>query len=1025
MAKRKSASTLAQPQPIPGVDDARIEAETTQLGELIWRRLAARQPSFFEQRWWDDRILAAAMNDESLKVQMFRFVDVLPRLKTHQSMTRHLQEYFDEIREHLPWAIQLVGFGVEQVAPNSILSRTLAFNARNNSQRIARRLMGGESTDDVLKTIHKLYRQGYLFSLNDLSSKVVSQTEADQYQQRYLDLLSSLGPEVSNWPAHTAYAHAAAVEGQPAVTAEIPQLQLSLKLSSLTSDFRPLDAQGTTRVVLERLRPILRLAIEQQSIVQIELEHSTTNRLILEIVQQVLSEKEFQSWADCGITLPAYLKTAESDLTALAAWIQKRGTPIRICLTKGDYWNQEIALAQSKSWPVAVFEEEWQIDENYEKLSRALIDQPELFKPVFAGQSLRSLCYVLAYAQARDLPRSQVELQLRYGLADEQAQAFAELGCRVRIDTPVGHHVKGMARLARHFLENSANDSFLRQGYSAEVSIEDLLMNPTVAGQTARVRKTSKMWTVPPQGFVNEPVTDFSIPAHREAMQGAIEKVEHQFGQTYSLIINGRREDTRQNLTVRSPSDKSKVLGLVASASPEQALAAIDSARRAFVRWSVIEASYRAEYLELIARELRQRRFELAAWQIFECGKPWAEADADVAEAIDFCNYYAMQMRELAQPQRFDIADEENAYFYRPRGVVVVISPWNFPLAVLTGMVAAALVAGNTVIIKPAEQASVTAAKLMEILQACGIPDGVVTFLPGVGEEIGPVLAGSPDVDLVAFTGSTEVGLTVNQSAAQVHAAAQSIKRVITTLSGHNAIIVDADADLDDAVTGVMESAFSYAGQKCSSCSRVIVIGEIYDEFIKRLVAATSDLKLARAEDPACQMGPVIDEESYKRLLAIIEDAKQTCEVILAMEAGSLAKKGYFVGPHILANIPSESRLNREEICGPILLVYKAADLSEALGMANSVPYALAGGLYSRSPANLKRAKQQFLAGNLYLNTPVTTGLVARQPFGGFKLSGIGSKTGGPDYLPQFMVPVNVTENTSRRGFSPETTTEN
>jgi RHH-type proline utilization regulon transcriptional repressor/proline dehydrogenase/delta 1-pyrroline-5-carboxylate dehydrogenase len=1001
------------------VDEAWIEAESRRLGELIWGRLAARQPSFFERRWWDDRIMAAAMNDESLKVQMFRFVDVLPRLKTHQAITRHLQEYFEEVREHLPWAIQLVRFGVEHVAPNSILSRTLAFNARNNAMRMARRFIAGESFDQVLATVTRLRSQGYAFSLDLLGEAVMSDEEALQYQRQYLDLLTALGPEVGAWPSNPQIDESGIGDD-----ADLPRLNLSIKLSALVANFRPVSAEGTFRQVAERLRPILRLAREQKAHVQIDLEQYAFKHLTLDIFKRLFLEDEFHDWADCGIVVQAYLLDAEADLLGLVEWAKQRGTPVWIRLVKGAYWDYETVVAKAKSWPVPVFEEKWQTDENYEKLSRILLDNHQHLRPAFASHNVRSLTHALAYATAKNVPRRRYELQMLYGMADELAQAFSEQGHRVRIYAPFGSMIPGMAYLVRRLLENTSNDSFLRQGYSAEVSVEDLLMNPTLTGKAATAKKASLPFTAPPVGFVNEPPTDFSLPANREAMQAAIEKVEHQFGQTYSLIINGRREDTRQNLTVRSPSDKSKVVGLVSSANPDQALAAIDSARRAFSRWSIVEASYRAEYLDLIAREMRNRRFELAAWQTFECGKPWAEADADVAEAIDFCTYYAMQMRELAEPRRFDVPGEENAYFYRPRGVVVVIAPWNFPLAILTGMVSAALVAGNTVIMKPAEQASITAAKLMEIIQACGIPDGVVSFLPGVGEEVGPVLTGSPDVDMIAFTGSKEVGLTINQAAAQPHSAALSVKRVIAELGGKNAIIVDADADLDEAVAGVVDSAFGYAGQKCSACSRVIVIGEAYDDFIRRLVAATKSLTLAKADDPACQVGPVIDEESRSRILKIIEEAKETCELALAIEPGALAKKGYFVGPHIFTNVPPDARIAREEIFGPVLAVMKAADLTEALAIANSVPYALTGGLYSRSPANLKRARQQFQVGNLYLNRPITGALVARQPFGGFKLSGIGSKTGGPDYLQQFMVPVNVTENTLRRGFAPPQETD-
>jgi RHH-type proline utilization regulon transcriptional repressor/proline dehydrogenase/delta 1-pyrroline-5-carboxylate dehydrogenase len=486
-------------------------------------------------------------------------------------------------------------------------------------------------------------------------------------------------------------------------------------------------------------------------------------------------------------------------------------------------------------------------------------------------------------------------------------------------------------------------------------------------------------------------------------------------------VIGGKTILNRPMLTSYNPSHKGQVVGRVALATVDDAVAAIDAACRALPDWSRVDANYRAEYLELMAREMRQRRFELAAWQVYEVGKPWAEADADVAEAIDFCLYYAAQMRQLADPQAWDLPGEENRYFYRPRGVAVVIAPWNFPLAILTGMTAAAMVAGNTVVMKPAEQSSVIGAKLMEVIHAAGVPDGVVNFLPGIGEEIGPQLVGSPDVDLIAFTGSRAVGLAINEAASQAHAAQRSVKHVIAEMGGKNAIIVDGDADLDEAVLGVMHSAFGYAGQKCSACSRAIVLADGYDDFLSRLVEATKALSVAPAELAGTDVGPVIDAEAYRRIQEYIELGQTEGRLVLAGSAGKSAEEGYFIGPHIFADVPATARIAREEIFGPVLAVFKARDLTEALALANGTDYALTGGCYSRSPANLKRVRQEFQVGNLYLNRPITGALVGRQPFGGFKLSGIGGKAGGPDYLHQFLIPINITENTLRRGFAPST----
>ena len=519
--------------------------------------------------------------------------------------------------------------------------------------------------------------------------------------------------------------------------------------------------------------------------------------------------------------------------------------------------------------------------------------------------------------------------------------------------------------------------------------------------------------------FDNEPHTDFSRREHRDAFQEALADVAGKLGGEYPLVIGGKSTETRKKITSVNPSHKKQAVGHVASAAPEHAEKAIEAARRAYGQWRKEPAATRAEYLEVMAAEMRNRRFELAAWQVYECGKPWAEADADVAEAIDFCNYYAWQMRDLAIPVQCDYPGEENSYFYQPRGVAVVIAPWNFPLAILTGMTAAALVAGNTVIMKPAEPSAVIAAKLMEIGRDAGLPQGVLNYLPGVGSEIGPVLVGSPDVDLIAFTGSRPVGLSINKLAAETDPRQMNVKRVIAEMGGKNAIIVDEDADLDEAVQAVLQSAFGYSGQKCSACSRAIVLGACYDGFLERLRNATESLKVGPAEEPGTSVGPVINEEAQKRIEDYIAIGKEECRTVVARDVGSLAKEGFFVGPHVFSDVDPQSRLAQHEIFGPVLAVIRAKNLDDAFGIANGTDYALTGGFFSRSPRNLERARREMQVGNLYLNRGITGALVHRHPFGGYKMSGIGSKAGGRDYLLQFLVPVNITENTLRRGFAP------
>ena len=1004
--KTKSVDSV----PVPFDADV-VEAETHRLGNYVWQHLSRRRPSMFERRWWDDRILGAAMADESLKVQMFRFVDVLPRLKTHRDVTRHLQEYFLEVKEHLPFAVEMVRFGVEHLSPDSVLSRALAYNARGNAARMARRFIAGSNVGEVLTGVTALRKQGFAFTLDLLGEAVISESEAETYQKAYLDLIDGLAPVVNAWPenAQTDFDHEGAIS----------RVNVSIKLSALVSHFRPMDVAGTSEAVKERLRPLLRKAREHQAYVHVDMEQYAYKDLTIEIFKQTLLEDEFRDWPDVGIVVQAYLPDAQQDLIGLLEWSRERGTPVWIRLVKGAYWDYETVISQSRNWPTPVFQEKWQSDDSYERLTKLLLENYTLLRPAFGSHNLRSLSYAVGCAKQLNVPAGAFELQMLYGMAEEQARAFSELGHRVRIYTPFGQLMPGMAYLVRRLLENTSNDSFLRHSYDENVKIEDLLMKP------ASLAKKSPPRAQPPQpDFVNEAIADFSRKEVRAAMAAGLEFVRDELGGEYPIVIGGKAIHARPMMISRNPSHKQQIIGRIASATADDAVLAIDTARRAFQGWSRTEVQYRAEYLELMAKEMRDRRYELAAWQVFECGKPWAEADGDVCEAIDFCVYYARQMRGLEAPIHVDMPGEENRYFYRPRGVVVVIAPWNFPLAILTGMTAAALVTGNTVVLKPAEQSTVIATKFLEIIQAAGIPDGVVSFLPGVGEEVGPELVGSPNVDVIAFTGSRQVGLSINELAAAPHGSQLGVKHVIAEMGGKNAIIVDSDADLDEAVVGVVQSAFGYAGQKCSACSRVIVLEDAYDEFLTRLIEAAKSLKVGPAEDPSTDIGPVIDEDSMTRILKFIEQAETEGRLVLGGVDAKLAIEGYYVGPHIFVDVLPEAKIAQQEVFGPVLVVFKAKDLGEALAIANGTDYALTGGCYSRSPANLKRVRQEFAVGNLYLNRPITGALVGRQPFGGFKLSGIGSKAGGPDYLKHFLIPINVTENTLRRGFAPPTETE-
>ena len=419
---------------------------------------------------------------------------------------------------------------------------------------------------------------------------------------------------------------------------------------------------------------------------------------------------------------------------------------------------------------------------------------------------------------------------------------------------------------------------------------------------------------------------------------------------------------------------------------------------------------------------MQQRRVELAALVALECGKPWREADADLSEAIDYCAYYAREMNRLANNVRVrDIPGEANRYFYAPRGVTAVISPWSFPLAIPAGMVAAAVVTGNTVVFKPASSAAATAAELVNMFAEVGLPAGVLNYVPGAGNVVGARLAEHPDVQTIVFTGSSEIGHSINRAATRAVTKRPGAKKVITQMGAKNAIIVDSDADLDEAIKGVMQSAFACAGQKCTAVSRVIVLEQAHDRFMERLIETARNISIGPAEEPTTSMPAVIDHAAFETIRSYVELGKREAKCVLEVDVQAQVDEygGYYIGPVIFDDVPPTARIAQEEIYGPVLSVIRAQTMDEAINIFNGTPYALTGAIFSRSPANIEKARAECECGNLYINRRITGSHVDLQPFGGLKSSGMGATTGGPDYLIQFCEPRTVSENTLRRGFAP------
>lgn len=512
--------------------------------------------------------------------------------------------------------------------------------------------------------------------------------------------------------------------------------------------------------------------------------------------------------------------------------------------------------------------------------------------------------------------------------------------------------------------------------------------------------------------FRNEPYADFSQPSTFAAMQEAQEFVRSQLGREYPLLIAGRRIQTGRQLVSGNPARPDEIVGLHHKATAELARQAVETAHQNFASWSATPAHQRAHLLLRAAQILRQRKFEMNAWLVFEAGKTWPEAEAETCEAIDFCEYYARQMLRFAGPQPVvQIPGEKDEMVYLALGAGVIIPPWNFPLAILCGMTTAALVTGNTVVIKPSSETPTIAAKFAEVLLEAGFPETCFCLLPGSGSEVGDLLVTHPKTRFISFTGSRDVGLRINQLAACPQPGQIWIKRVTAEMGGKDAIIVDQEADLEAAVMGVVQSAFGYQGQKCSACSRAIVDQAIYDSFLTRLQEQVAALTVGPPDQPQYFMGPVISEAAKKSILNYIAIGQKEGRLICGGQA--LDREGYFIQPTVFADVDRNARIFREEIFGPVLAVTRARDFNHALELANDSEYGLTGAVYTRNREKIQLAKERFFVGNLYINRKCTGSMVGAHPFGGFNMSGTDSKAGGPDYLLLFLQAKSIAEKLS------------
>jgi RHH-type proline utilization regulon transcriptional repressor/proline dehydrogenase/delta 1-pyrroline-5-carboxylate dehydrogenase len=993
------------------IDQATLEKSVNELAREIFKEVSASTLSVFDAEFYTGKLMDWSMKDEEFKINLFRFVDVFPTLSSSSAVVRHAQEYFDGVAERIPG---IVRWGLK-VNPNGISAMMGAKVISQQMKQMAGKFIVGESGKAALKSLKDIRKHKFAFTVDLLGEAAVNEEEALEYQARYFEVIDTLGVEVPKWREARAI-----VEGHHG---EETPVHVSVKLSSLYSQIKAVASNKAIEVLTERFGAILERAMANNCAVTMDMEDSSMTSISLELFKHVLSDEKFKNFNQCGIVLQSYMRRSEADLDDLLRWARTRGGRIPIRLVKGAYWDTEKLSSRLNSWPCPVWEVKESTDACYERMTRKLFASNEFIFPAFGTHNIRSAAYAIKVAEHLEIPKTNFELQVLHGMNEPLKKAISDRGFLVREYAPVGELLPGMSYLVRRLLENTSNEGFLRQGFYEHSDVEKLIKAPAIVEAD---QGTSHLNFNPRKKFKNIPNTDFSLEGSRVKIANEIESIIQRAKVKPPVVkpfIRGEYVDGQEVLFHSSPEDKELKVCEIHLASEGQAVLAIDGLRDYFLEWKRTSVEVRADVLFKAAELMEKRRAELSAIITVETSKPWVEADADVSEAIDFCNYYAIEALRIAKPQKLgDYPGENNQLMYEPRGVCAVIAPWNFPLAIPCGMFAASLVMGNTTLLKPAEQSSRIANELFDTFIAAGLPTKAAAFLPALGEKVGPEIMKHASVSTVCFTGSKAVGLQLLKQAAEYSVGKSGVKRVIAEMGGKNAIIVDDDADTDEAVKGVLQSAFGFAGQKCSACSRVIVVGDLYPKFVARLKSAVNDLIVGPAYDPATFVNAVIDEIAYLRLRSFIEEAKKRA-VVLA-ETKELSKNaqasGNFIKPIVFAEIATNDPILSEELFGPVLAVIKANSFIDAVRIATESEYALTGAVFSRSPKNIEYALAEFRVGNLYINRGSTGALVMRQPFGGFGMSGVGSKAGGPDYLYQFTVPRAISENTIRRGFAPQ-----
>ena len=959
-----------------------------------------------------------AMRNPSLRIQIFRLVDVYPVLDPQIDLFRHIVEYLENVDTKHSYLARILKFAGRLRRMRSLIERL----ATKSIYDVASLFVVGSADQDVLSKLDYFQEQGISTTIDILGEKTLNDKEADFYSLKILELTQLLRSYKGSSNRDTCES--------TAIDRRRPSTSISFKPTALSPHFAPLTSDRGIEEVLDRIAPCLEAGGD--IIFFCDMEDFDIKSLTLDLFEKLCNNSAYSN-NQLGIVIQAYLKSATYDLARVLDLSRKRvsngASPLWVRLVKGAYFDSELVKASTELWSLPTFEKKVQTDYSFERCVDIALNATDFVNLAFATHNLRSISYVIAKANELGVQIDQIEIQMLYGMGEPLISGVRTVIPNVRVYIPVGELIPGMGYLVRRLIENTSNQSFLTQTsrwVGAKRSYKKLLKPPQIK-QAPEIYRPKLDWDIS-RDYAHHPALEFRDNRVRASFAHATETsnsalLGRLFGQKYRdghlpIVVDDQAIWTPNSIESRSPTNEDAIVAHTSISSAIHVDQAIAGAVRAGSQWAKLSITERGQYLIGAAKWLNANRTDIAVLEIIEAGKPWKEADGDVTEAIDFLMFYARAMREKDSANTLNSPlGEYNYQALRPRGITAVIGPWNFPLAIPMGMVSGALIGGNCVILKPAEQTPACAFAIVKAFEFAGLPPGVLSFLPGYGEQVGAALVANDRIATIAFTGSYTVGTQIIERAGKSRPEQVALKRVIAEMGGKNPIIIDSDADLDQAIPAVIYSAFGFSGQKCSACSRVIVLERHALTFIDRITGAMQSLIIGDPKDAQSQIGPLIDQASVERIEKYVDQASEYAHVVRFL--GELPTNGFFVKPTLVINPPDGSPILTDEIFGPVLCIEVVPDLTTAIIRANATKYALTAGLFSRSMSSISRATNELRAGNIYVNRHITGAIPGRQPFGGFAHSGIGAKAGSLDYVAQFCDYVVISENTVRSGFVP------